>query len=375
MDMKMSDSNQHLQPQTRIVSIDALRGFDMFWIIGGGTFFEVLPKVWKNHFTETIKNQMEHVAWNGFRFEDLIFPLFLFIVGVLLPFSISRRRRQGDSFKKVHLHIIKRAAVLILLGLVLNGLLQFNFADMRWPGVLQRIGLCYLLAALIVAHSGPLIQAIAAGGLLLGYWILVMFVPVPGFGAGILTPEGCLPAYIDRLLIPGRFCCFTYGDNEGLLSTIPAVSTVLIGSLAGHLLRSSFSGNLKTLLMVASGIVCLVAGYLWGLSFPIIKVIWTSSYVLFAAGWSLLLLAAFYWIIDVMGFKKWAFFFIVIGANPITIYFLQGIVSFDDIAVFFVRGFAQHTGQLEVLILPLAAFAARWLLLLFLYRHKIFFKI
>jgi predicted acyltransferase len=375
MDMTMSDSNRQLLPQTRIASIDALRGFDMFWIIGGGTFFESFSKVWKNQYTETITNQLEHVSWDGFHFEDLIFPLFLFIVGVVLPFSISRRREQGVSSKVLHLHIFKRAAILILLGLILNGLLQFNFPEMRWPGVLQRIGLCYLFAALIVMRTGPLIQAITAGGLLIGYWALVKFIPVPGFGAGVLTPEGCLPAYIDRLLIPGKFCCFTDGDNEGLLSTIPAISTVLIGSLTGHLLRLSFSGHLKTLAMAAAGVICLVIGHLWGLSFPIIKVIWTSSYVLYAAGWSLLLLAAFYWVIDVMGFKKWALFFIVIGVNPITVYFLQGIVSFDDIAAFFVRGFAHHTGQYELLILLFAAFAARWLLLLFLYRHKIFFKV
>jgi predicted acyltransferase len=375
MDMSISDSSQPLMPQERIASIDALRGFDMFWIIGGGAFFESLSKVWKNPFNETIKIQMEHVSWDGFHFEDLIFPLFLFIVGVVLPFSISRRREQGVRPGAVRLHIIKRAVVLILLGLILNGLLQFNLADMRWPGVLQRIGLCYFFAALIVLHTGWRIQAFAAGGLLLGYWALVILVPTPGFGAGVLTPEGCLPAYIDRLLIPGKFCCFTYGDNEGLLSTIPAVSTVLIGALAGHWLRAKFSGNLKTAVMIVAGVICLIIGYLWGHVFPIIKVIWTSSYVLYAAGWSLLLLAAFYWLIDVMGFKKWAFFFVVIGVNPITIYFLQGIVNFDDIAAFFVRGFAHQTGQFELLILPFAAFAAKWLLLLFLYRHKIFFKV
>jgi len=371
----MSDSNRRFLPQDRIASIDALRGFDMFWIIGGGAFFETLPKVWKNPFTETIKQQMEHVSWQGFRFEDLIFPLFLFIVGVVLPFSISRRLQQGLSPKVLRLHIIKRAAILILLGLIMNGLLQFNLADMRWPGVLQRIGLCYFFAALLVMHTGWLIQSMVATGLLIGYWALVMFVPVPGSGLGVLTPEGCLPAYIDRLLIPGKFCCFTFGDNEGLLSTIPAVSTVLIGALAGHWLGSPRSGSIKTVALVIAGIICLVIGYLWGLSFPIIKVIWTSSYVLYAAGWSLVLLAAFYWVIDVRGYRKWAFFFVVIGANPITIYFLQGFVNFDGIAGFFVRGLAPHTGQIEPLILPFAAFAAKWLLLLFLYRHRIFFKI
>ncbi len=371
----MSDGKQGILPQERIASIDALRGFDMFWIIGGGTFFESLSKVWKNSFTETISSQLEHVSWDGFHFEDLIFPLFLFIVGVVLPFSISRRRQQGTKSWVLHLHIIKRAVILILLGLILNGLLKFNLTDMRWPGVLQRIGLCYFFAALIVMHSGWRMQAMTTAVLLLGYWVLLALVPVPGFGAGILTPEGCLPAYIDRLLIPGKFCCFTYGDNEGLLSTIPSISTVLIGALTGNWLQTKFSGNIKTFAMLIAGVICLLLGYLWGFVFPIIKVIWTSSYVLYAAGWSLLLLAVFYWIIDVMGFKKWAIFFVVIGVNAITIYFLQGIVSFDDIGAFFVRGLARHMGLLEFLILPFTAFAVRWLVLLFLYRYKIFFKV
>jgi predicted acyltransferase len=371
----MSNGNRQLLPQGRIVSIDALRGFDMFWIIGGGAFFEILPKVWKNSVTETIKRQMEHVSWEGFHFEDLIFPLFLFIVGVVLPFSISRRRQQGLGKWVICLHIVKRAAILILMGMVMNGLLRFNMAEMRWPGVLQRIGLCYFFAAFLVMFTGWRIQAMTAGGLLIVYWVLVQFAPVPGYGAGVITAEGCLPAYIDRLLIPGRFCCFTYGDNEGLLSTIPAVSTTLIGALAGHWLRSSAGGNIKAVALAIAGIVCLIAGYLWGLSFPIIKVIWSSSYVLYAAGWSLILLAAFYWIIDVKGFKKWAFFFVVIGANAITIYFLQAFVNFDGIAGFFVGGLADHAGQLKPLVMPVAVIAAKWLLLLLLYRHRIFFKI
>jgi predicted acyltransferase len=371
----MTEPDSRLLPQTRIASIDALRGFDMFWIIGGGAFLETLSKVWKNTFTDTITEQLEHVSWQGFHFEDLIFPLFLFIVGVVLPFSNSRRLQQGQTRRVLCLHILKRAAILILLGLIMNGLLRLNMAEMRWPGVLQRIGLCYLFAALIVMHTGWRIQALIAGVLLLGYWALVELVPVPGFGAGVLTPEGCLPAYIDRLLIPGKYCCFTYGDNEGLLSTIPSISTTLIGALAGHWLGSRRSGNVKTIALFAAGIACLIIGYWWGKSFPIIKVIWTSSYVLYAGGWSLLLLAVFYWIIDVRGYRKWALIFIVIGVNPITIYFLQGFVNFDGIAAFFVEGFSQHAGQFKSLVLPFAAFAVKWLLLLLLYRHRIFFKV
>ena len=371
----MSNGNRQLLPQGRIASIDALRGFDMFWIIGGGAIVEILPKVCKNSFTGTISQQMEHVSWEGFHFEDLIFPLFLFIVGVVLPFSVTRRRQQGLGKGMICLHIVRRAAILILMGMVMNGLLRFNAAEMRWPGVLQRIGLCYFFAALLVVFTGWRIQAATAGGLLILYWILVKFVPVPGFGAGVITPEGCLPAYIDRLLIPGKFCCFNYGDNEGLLSTIPSVSTTLIGVLTGHWLRRESSGNIKAVVLAVAGIVCLTAGYLWGLSFPIIKVIWTSSYVLFAAGWSLVLLAGFYWVIDVRGYSKWAFFFVVIGANAITIYFLQAFVNFDGIAGFFFEGLSGYAGQFKLLILPVAILAAKWLLLLLLYRHRIFFKI
>jgi len=371
----MASGQTHLLPQGRIASIDALRGFDMFWIIGGGTLFEALPKIWKNPLTETIQQQLEHVEWQGFHFEDLIFPLFLFIMGTVLPFSISRRLQQGHSRKTLFLHILTRSAVLILLGLIFNGLLRLSFDQMRWPGVLQRIGLCYFFAGLVVMYTSRMMQAVVAIWLLVGYWALVMFVPVPGYGAGVITPEGCLPAYIDRLLIPGKFCCFTYGDNEGLASTIPAISTVLIGALAGGWLGSGRSGNIKAIVLGIAGIGCLALGYLWGFSFPIIKVIWTSSYVLFAAGWSLLLLAVFYWIIDVRKCSAWAFFFAVIGANPITIYFLQSFVNFDGIANFFVGGIAEYAGIIKPLVPAFSVLMVKWLLLFFLYRHKIFFKV
>ncbi len=354
----------------RLMSIDALRGFDMFWIIGGGTIFHSLRQINDNPVTNFISTQMEHVSWEGFHFEDLIFPLFLFIVGLVLPFSISHRPGKAKLF----LHIIKRSAVLILLGMVLNGLLKFNFPAMRWAGVLQRIGLCYFFAAIIVMFTKWRTQAIITGIILLLYWALLVFVPVPGFGPGILTPEGCLASYIDQLLLPGKFCCFGYGDNEGLLSTLPSVATVLIGVLAGHWLRTDHSGNRKTAALLLSGVLCLGAGYIWGLCFPIIKVIWTSSYVLVAGGWSLILFALFYWIIEVKGFKKWAFFFVIIGINPITIYALQWVVNFDDIARVFTEGLAALTGSAEIMVIAIGTLAVKWLFLYLLYRHKIFFK-
>lgn len=370
----MDDEQQGSSGRGRVLSIDALRGFDMFWIVGGGTLFESLVKVWPHRVTETIHQQLQHVVWEGFRFEDLIFPLFIFLMGAVMPFSLSRRMGRGQSSLVLHLHVVKRAVVLILLGMILNGLLQFNWSTMRWPGVLQRIGLCYFFAALIVMHTRWRAQAIVVAVVLLAYWAVTMLVAAPGFEAGDLTMQGCLSSYVDQRLIPGELY-YGYGDNEGILSTFPAVCTALLGALAGQWLRSDRSGSRKAAGLALAGVVSLAVGYLWGFVFPIIKILWTSSYVLFAAGWSLLLLALFYWVIDVVGLKRWAFFFVVIGMNPITIYFLDGIIDFAGIAEVFLGGIAAHAGVCAALILPFGALMIRWLLLWFLYRHKIFFKV
>ncbi len=361
----------------RIGAIDALRGFDMFWIIGGGEVFTSLDKIFNSPATSFISRQLEHVKWEGFRFEDLIFPLFLFIVGVVMPFSISRRLEQGQSQKKLCLHIFKRAFLLVLTGLILNGLLRFDWPNMRWPGVLQRIGLCYFFAALVVLHTRWRTQAIVVAVVLLLYWAAMALIPVPGYGPGVMTPEGCLSSYIDQQLLPGRIYqeYYGFGDNEGIISTFPAVCTTLLGALAGYWLRSKYSGNRKCVAMAVAGIVSLIAGYGWGMYFPVIKNIWTSSYVMVAAGYSLLLLALFYWLIDAKGYRRWAFFFIVIGVNPITIYVMQWVVDFDRVAGFFVKGLADYSGAAGLLILAIGALMIKWLFLLFLYRRKIIIKI
>ena len=370
----MSETSESVLPAQRLLSIDALRGFDMFWIIGGGTLLESLADVWPGPVTQTIKTQLEHVQWQGFHFEDLIFPLFLFIVGVVLPFSTSRRRERGQSSASIHLHILMRGVVLILLGLIFNDLLRFEWSQMRWPGVLQRIGLCYFFAAIIVVHTRWRTQAIIVGAVLVLYWAAAALIPVPGFGAGVMTAEGCLSSYIDQQLVPGKLY-YGYGDNEGLLSTFPAVCTVLMGALAGHWLRSQRTGAKKAGGLAIAGLACVAIGYLWGLLFPIIKIIWTSSYTLFSAGLCLILLALFYWLIDVKGYRRWTYVFVVIGVNPITIYFLQRFVNFDDIAEFFLAGVAANAGFIAPLVLPFGVLAVKWLLLAFLYRHKIFFKV
>jgi len=372
------DSDQQNLVKTRIVSIDALRGFDMFWIIGGGQIFQGLHKIFDNPVTSVISRQLGHAQWEGFRFEDLIFPLFLFIVGIVMPFSLLRRLESRRNFAGPYLKIIKRTVLLVLLGMMGNGLLNFNWAEMRWMGVLQRIGLCYFFAAILVIHTRWRTQAIIVGAILVLCWAAMTLIPVPNYGPGVITPEGCLSSYIDRMLLPGIFnkSFYGYGDAEGILSTLTAICTTLLGVLTGHWLRSNNSGNRKIAGLVVAGLVCLIAGYIWGIYFPIIKKIWTSSYVLVAGGWSLLLLALFYWVIDIKGYKKWAFFFIVIGMNSILIYFLpDGVVDFVKIANFFVEGIAKHAGIFAPLVLAIAILTVKWLFLLFLYRHKIFIKV
>ena len=362
-------------PSDRIVSIDALRGFDMFWIIGGGTVFQRFFRLFDHPVADSLRVQLRHTRWNGFTFEDLIFPLFLFIVGVCMPFSITRRLERGVSRASLYRHIVTRSFLLILLGLIYNGLLGFNFESMRYVGVLQRIGVCYFFTALILMNTRFRGQVYWAAGILLGYWAIMKLVPVPGYGTGVLTPAGNLASYIDQRFLPGNFCCFRYGDNEGLLSTIPAVATALLGVLCGHWLMGTASSAKKVRGLLAAGVISLVVAVVWGRVFPINKLLWTSSYVLFAGGWSMLLLGAFYWIIDYRGWRMWAFPFIVIGLNPITIYVAQGVFDFGIIANIFVHGFIDHFGDIKPVLFAVSVVTVKWLFLYFLYRQKIFLKV
>jgi predicted acyltransferase len=358
----------------RVVSIDALRGFDMFWIMGGDAFFPALFTLIGSSFFLSLSRQLEHSEWNGFTFYDLIFPLFLFIVGCSMPFALGRRLEKGEPRKSIYVHIIKRTVILLILGLIYNGLLNFHFSEMRYAGVLQRIAICYFFASVIFVNTKPRTQAILAGVILLGYWAIMKFIPVPGFGAGNLTPEGNLAAYLDRQFLPGRFCCYTFGDNEGILSNLPAVVTVLLGALSGEWLNSGAGGMKKAAGLAAAGIGSLAVALLWNPVFPINKLFWSSSYVLYAGGWSMLLLALFYWIIDVRGWRGWAFPFVVIGLNPITIYVVQGLFDFGIIATIFVHGFIKHTGAFQPAFWSLCVLTVKWLFLYFLYKQKIFLK-
>ncbi|MBK1988134.1 acyltransferase family protein [Sphaerospermopsis aphanizomenoides BCCUSP55] len=274
---------------------------------------------------------LDHAEWNGCTPTDLVFPFFLFIVGVAMTFSLSKYTADNKPTQAVYLRILGRAAILFVLGLLLNGFWNkgvwtFDFSSLRVMGVLQRISISYLFASLIVLKLPRRSQWILAGVLLIGYWLTMMYVPVPGYGAGILTREGNLGAFIDRLIIPQPHLYkgdgFNFmGDPEGLFSTIPAIVSVLAGYFAGDWIRNKKQANSQTSMdLVLFALCCLVIGIIWDVAFPINKKLWTSSYVVFTSGWALMLLAACYELIEVRLIKRWSKPFEIMGLNAIALF-------------------------------------------------------
>ena len=361
-------------PEGRVASIDALRGFDMFWIVGGSEVLHAICAMYDIPLTRMIAGQLRHPEFLGFTAFDLIFPLFLFVVGASIPFSMAKRRNRGDSHRDIISHVAKRALILYFFGMVMEAGRVDALGGLRYTGVLHRIALCYFFASVIVINTRVRSQAIWAGALVIVYWILMSCIPVPGHGPGVFTPEGNLSGYIDRKLLPGILYRGVY-DNEGILSTIPAVATTLLGVLSGHWLRAPFSQRKKTAGLCAGGAVCLVIGLLWSTVFPINKLMWTSSYVCFTGGLSILLLALFYWLIDVKGLRGWAFPFVVIGMNALTLYVAQNLFDFGRIVTLFSYEFINHLGAFRQLFWPVSVLAVKWLFVYVLFTKRIFLKV
>ena len=358
----------------RLKSLDALRGFDMLLLVGIGGVLESLPKLWDNAVFRAIANQCDHTEWHGFHLWDLIFPLFIFMVGASLPFAINNRLQRGDSRNKLYIHIVRRTLVLFLLGLIMGGLLRFDFENLKLSGVLQRISVAYFFAAIIVMNTRMRSQAIIAGSLLVGYWLLMILVPVPGYGAGVLTPEGNLHTYIDQLFLPGRMNNVFY-DEDGILQQISSIAVCLAGVVAGQWLKSSKSDNIKVKGLLIAGTVSIMIALLWNLSFPIIFRLWSSSFAMLVIGISSILLGLFYWLIDVKGYQKWAFPFVVVGLNSIAIYVASGLFDFGSVVRVFVNGFIDNLGSFKPLFWALCMLTIKWLFVYFLYKKKIFLKV
>ncbi|HXX21736.1 MAG TPA: DUF5009 domain-containing protein [Terriglobia bacterium] len=363
-----------VQPSDRIVAVDALRGFDMFWIAGGGPFVMAFFKLFANPLPAWLERQFDHVPWVGFVAWDLIMPLFLFIVGVAMPFSIGKRVERGDTRSSIYRKVVYRVVVLWVLGMIAQGhLLAFDSHNLQlYSNTLQAIAAGYLISAIALVELPVRGQGILAGVLLVVFWALMRFVPVPGHGAGVFTPDGNLAMWIDNALL-GRFRDGT--DYTWILSSLGFGATTLMGVLSGHLLRSRLPGGRKVLLLAASGLACLLVGWLWGLEFPIIKHIWTSSMVLWSGGWCLLLLALFYGVIDVLGYRRWALFFVAYGMNAIVAYMAPDLISFHRISSANLAGLARHLGMFSEFLLTGGAVGILWLGLYYMYRNKTFVRI
>lgn len=363
---------------TRLDSIDALRGFDMFFITGGAGLIHALYKACPTSFFAALDTQMTHMTWDGFAFFDMIFPLFLFIAGISFPFSLAASHRRGFSERRIVGNILRRGAMLVLLGWVFNGLFRLDFETMRYASVLGRIGIAWAIAALIYRATTVRTRIWATLGILVGYGLLLTTVTAPDAPAGAspLSIEGNIVGFIDRHCLPGRLLDGSF-DPLGLLSTLPAVATALLGMFAGDMIRSShFSERRRVSMLSGIGFALVFIGLLLDPILPINKPLWSSSYVCFTGGLSMLLFAAFYWIIDVRGWRRWSFYFRIIGLNSITIYMLQKIVDLKGVARFFFGGAANlfPAGWSNV-VLAAGYLIVGYVILRFLYERKIFLKV
>ena len=371
--------NERNPPYRRLQSLDALRGFDMFWIMGGEGIFIGLASLTGWPVFHWCAEQLEHVSWHGFHFYDMIFPLFLFIAGISFPFSLSKRMANNDSRKSIYTHVISRGLILVFLGILYNNGVRFNFDEMRYGSVLGRIGLAWMFAALIFMNTRLSMRIVWFCALLIGYWILMILFPAHDLGsADIYSREGNFASFMDRIIMPGKLYLGNH-DPEGLLSTIPAIGTALLGMFTGEFMKSEYlrENPLKKVLhLILAALVLMIVGQIWNLEFPINKNLWSSSFVLFAGGLSLLFFAAFYLIIDVWQYKKWSYFFVVIGLNPITIYLVGRIVDFRSASEFFFGGFTEILPEAWApLIDGIGITTIAWVFLYILYKNKIFLKV
>jgi predicted acyltransferase len=402
-------TSQPAQPAARLTAVDALRGFDMFWIIGGDVVAQALDRLHAGPVVSAVAGQLVHADWDGFHFYDLIFPLFLFLIGVAIVLSMDRMLAR-DGRKAALIRIARRSALLFLLGVFVSGGLTRPWPDVQILGVLPRIALCYGIAASLYALLPRSSIVIAAVACLAGYWALMSFVPFPdvklkhdritrnGMQATAKPPEAMLEGvtatargtfeeghnlthYVDYRCLPG-WKRNLYYTNEGILSTIPAVATTLFGIMAGWILTGArWNPRQKVNWLLAGGAALAALGLLWGLEFPIIKRIWTSSFCLVASGCSAMLLGVFYLVVDVWRWQRWCTPFLWIGANALTIYLVTEVITFQPIAARLAGGDVKDFLDAHImpgvgaLLIALVALSLPVLMARFLYQRKIFIKL
>jgi predicted acyltransferase len=314
--MSKSPSNNSTTSD-RLVSLDVFRGVTI-----AGMVLVNNPGTWSN-----IYWPLEHAEWNGWTPTDLVFPFFVFIVGVAIPLAFGRRMESGGSKRDLYLKIIRRTLIIFALGIFLAGFPHFHLSTIRIPGVLQRLAVCYLFASLIFLNTKVRTQIIVTLALLVAYCLLMTCLHAPGFATGDLSKEGSLASFVDRVIFgPHIWKQGKVYDPEGLLSTIPAIATALFGVLTGQWLRTNKSQYEKVTGLFVAGAGCVVIGWCWNPFFPINKALWTSPYVFFTAGLALQFLALCYWLIDIKKYQSWAKPFVVFGVNAIALYVGSGLM-------------------------------------------------
>lgn len=362
-------------PSSRVLSIDALRGFDMFWITGGREMLLGAAALITGGVPPSLSYHLSHPEWTGFSAWDLIMPLFLFITGAAMPYSFAKLTEGQPDYARIYLKLARRIALLWIFGMMVQGnliesVLSLDFSNLRlYSNTLQAIASGYLVAALCLLHLPKWAHGVVCAAMLLGYWAMLMLLPLPGHEAGLLEPRANLALHVDELIL-GRFRDGT--TYTWILSSMGFAGTVLLGVFAGDILRTPWTNRKKLRALVLAGVGCLALGAVWGQFFPIIKHIWTSSMVLWAAGWSYLLLAAFFALMDMAGYKRWAFVFMVIGANALLAYMV------GEAIVGAITGAAEDRLGDTPLIQTLAAtfaFAVMWAGLYGMYKRRWFLRV
>ncbi|MCF2496307.1 acyltransferase family protein [Dyadobacter chenhuakuii] len=361
----------------RLASMDALRGFDMLMISGGGAFIFLLGGKTGINAVDAISAQFIHPEWHGFTFYDFIFPLFLFLAGTSLAFSVTGALAKGISQSEILRKTFKRMLILIALGILdKNAPIDlFDPAQIRYGSVLGRIGLATFIGAILYLNFSFTNRIWIAISTLILYYLALIFIPVPGYGAGDLSFEGNLVGWFDRNFMPGKLKQGTY-DELALLTQFPSICLTLFGTIAGDIMLRSHVARTKLMQLFFCGIVGILSGLIWNLAFPINKHLWSSSFIMLTSGMAFALLAIFYWIIDVKGYKKWAFFFQVIGMNSLVIYLAVRFIDFNASSKLLFEGIYKYSPEKwHEVFNALGGFVIVWFFLYFLYRHKIFVKV
>lgn len=359
----------------RLFSLDAFRGFIMFWIIGGGGLMAGLQALGHNRVVDTIVYELEHTPWQGLRFYDCIWPAFMLMVGVSVPLSF-RTRSETQTYREQMIHALKRVAVLFLLGSVRESVSISSPYLVELSSALQPIAVAYFVAFLVVRKSWR-VQAALAAAILGGYALLLAFVPAPGIAAGSYALNHNLVHWVDIAVLGETHWDRWHYASEGwgtVLSTIPTISTTLIGLLLGELLMSSRTAAGKLKILGGVGLLCLALGYATSLFVPVIMKLWTTSYGLLSAGWACLMFLLFYWVIDVRRYRKWAFPLAVIGMNAVFIYMFTSLIHVGGIVDVFTKDIAGLIPRSGLLFRQLAVLGVEWVILFWMYRRRIFVK-